>query len=188
MKPAAAIVLALLAPGLFGCDTASPPAAPTPAASPGPAPGPAPPPPTLAGERWNLTMQLDSVAGPAECLADTNGVSSGRHLSMGQTGGFFLSVERSAGSIRLATFDFGFYDNAYDRYAGTLLASAFSADAVSNTSITCGGVRYVKNGGTQLSGHFSSDGKKLTASEVYELRSESGASLTYRYEWTASPM
>jgi hypothetical protein len=188
MGRTAVTLIVLFASGAMGCEQSQVvPTAPTPVTAPATSTAPTPVPPTLEGERWNLTMTYTSVSGPVECLSDTRGVTSGRHITVGGRSNFLLTVERSGDDIRLAFYDYGFYANPYERYTGGLEASGlFLASSVTPWAMECGGVRYVYKTDGSLEGRFSDDGSTLIADELFSAQSASGTRVTFRYQWTAT--
>ena len=178
MRTSAGILVLVLAQGLAGCDSHSSvlPTAPT------FTPSPAAPPP-VAGERWNLTTTLRSATATNGCVLDT----SLNYLQVGSSSESLMTIERSGESIHLVV------DPTDDRleYDGSVVADVLTvikSEHGFTSSGWCGekGGRVEFRGEIYISGRFSGDGHALTAEEVVTSQLNSGETLSFHYDWSAT--
>jgi hypothetical protein len=172
-----AAVFVALTPILAGCGSSLPvsPTAPTSFQSPAPEP-------TVAGERWNLTITLRAATGAQGCAVDLT------HMHVGEPSNWLMGVERSGELIHLVVSDL--HDPTYRfEYDGTVAEDVFTAAI--NTPAGAGwcrqqGGRVQFSAETHVSGRFSGDGVALTAEQVDSLQFKSGETLSLQYDWSAT--
>lgn len=138
------------------------------------------PPASSAATNWSVTQRFVSVTGPDNCWV--------REQRQRLTGASFpdlpMAVTRSAGSIKLEGEFFQV------NYAGTFIGSEFSASG----GPLEGGGRPCQDGTSfqqlpgisNLSGRFSADDQRLTATEVNSYRLTSGELVLYTWDWQAN--
>ena len=130
---------------------------------------------------WSVTQRFVSVSGPDNCW-----VREQRQRLMGVTfSDLPMAVTRSGGSISLESTFFQV------NYAGTVTGSEFSATGARPLE---GGGRPCQDGTSftqvpgvsNLSGRFSADDQRLTATEVNSYHLTSGEPVTYTWDWQAT--
>lgn len=176
MRRLAGLLMLVLAQGLAGCSSGQLPTAPTLTESPAAVP-PAPDPAVVL--RWNLTSTLKSMNGPELCL-------SSWAEDVGESFDWLLETRRTDDHAIQLVYDVG-NPEVNENYAGTVVVNEFSAaSAPSPGALLCNGQRLDFTAEGHVSGHFSEDGRELSAEELYSLRLTSGETLNFRYEWRAT--
>jgi hypothetical protein len=132
---------------------------------------------TFGAEDWNLTPIFTSFTGPVVCWAPvTNIGTAARNL--------FLGISRSADSIRLRV-SYGWDDP--ETYVGTVVGQDFVAIGPSHNGYNvCGPTQHHWRIEQRVSGRFSSDGRSLSASEVWLYKLPDGDEVTYYIDWKAT--
>jgi hypothetical protein len=145
------------------------------------------PPPTMPAAlsgvtNWNVTQRFGSVSGPDNCWVR----GQRERWSPAVFPDLPMKITQSDGSIKLEP-SYHVMD-----YTGTYVGSEFSAtgDVPLEGSLyvtPCPEGPVVQLAGTSaLSGHFSADGRLLTATEVNTYPLASGETVTYKWEWQAT--
>jgi hypothetical protein len=129
------------------------------------------PTPTL----WSVTQRFVSVTGPDNCWV--------RQQRARLTGvvfaGLEMAITRSGGSITV---------DGYGFWAGTVNGKEFSAsEALEGGGTTCDGTSFLQRPGvSNLSGRFSDDDQRFSATEVNSYFLTTGELVTYVWDWQAT--
>ena len=129
------------------------------------------------GEVWNITATINSITGPVVCWAPRTDIGTTAHTPT-------MAITRATDSIRL-TVGYGWYDP--DTYVGTVVGSDFKALGPSYSGYNvCGTTQHHWRIEQHVSGRFSSNGRSLTATEVWLYKLPDGDEVAYYIDWTAA--
>jgi hypothetical protein len=136
------------------------------------------PPGSSGTTRWMVTHRFASVEGPDNCWV--------RQQRSRLTGVTFtdlpMTITRASGAITIES-------EWFQTYKGTYSGTEFTASGtrpLEGGGTVCDGTTYEqKPGVTSLSGRFSEDDQRLTATEVNSYVLTTGESVTYKWGWEA---